>query len=340
MSYAIITVGGKQYRVSEGERLHVDRLALDDGATFTPSVLLAGGDGTTKLAPSDVVVTAKVLQQTKGPKIRIGKYKKRTGYKRHAGFRASLTQIQIESIGGSAKKPATKAAAPKPAAKAAPELGNPATSLFEPLWRALSAPAAERKPSPQGRGGAQPPIPVVAAVEPTVAPRNVKEAAPAPPPARKTSAPSPVPPPERIAEKALPAGVAQAAIARPVPERSLTAAELESIVARVVTYYEAGDADKLLGLYDPSRVGLWEAMKLRHDFEEFFRATKTRRLRLQGVSWDTASATARVKGAARLVAEYHDEAGKTERQVAIEMDIVSREGQPRIARLSLFPHEK
>lgn len=120
MSYAIITVGGKQYRVSEGERLHVDRLALDDGATFTPSVLLAGGDGTTKLAPSDVVVTAKVLQQTKGPKIRIGKYKKRTGYKRHAGFRASLTQIQIESIGGSAKKPATKAAAPKPAAKAAP----------------------------------------------------------------------------------------------------------------------------------------------------------------------------------------------------------------------------
>ena len=38
--------------------------------------------------------------QTKGPKIRIGKYKKRTGYRRHTGFRASLTQIQIESIGG------------------------------------------------------------------------------------------------------------------------------------------------------------------------------------------------------------------------------------------------
>ena len=112
MSYAIITVGGKQYRVSEGERLLVDRLALDDGATFTPSVLLAGGSGDTKLAPSDVIVTAKVLQQAKGPKIRIGKYKKRTGYKRHTGFRASLTQIQIESIAGSSKR----AAAAKPAA--------------------------------------------------------------------------------------------------------------------------------------------------------------------------------------------------------------------------------
>ena len=101
MSYAIISLGGKQYRVREGERLLVDRLALDDGATFTPSVLLTGGDGEPQIAPGNVVVTAKVLAQAKGPKLRIGKYKKRTGYKRHTGFRASLTQIEIESIGGS-----------------------------------------------------------------------------------------------------------------------------------------------------------------------------------------------------------------------------------------------
>jgi large subunit ribosomal protein L21 len=101
MSYAIINVGGKQYRVREGERLLVDRLALEDGATFNPTVLLTGGDGEPQIAPSGIVVTAKVVAQTKGPKIRIGKYKQRTGYKRHTGFRASLTQIQIESIGGS-----------------------------------------------------------------------------------------------------------------------------------------------------------------------------------------------------------------------------------------------
>ena len=78
MSYAIISVGGKQYRVREGEWLLVDRLPLDDGASFTPAVLLAGGSGDPQIAPADVVVTATVLSQEKGPKIRIGKYKKRT----------------------------------------------------------------------------------------------------------------------------------------------------------------------------------------------------------------------------------------------------------------------
>jgi large subunit ribosomal protein L21 len=105
MSYAIISVGGKQYRVREGERLLVDRLALEDGASFTPTVLLTGGDGDPDLAPADGVVTATVLSQEKGPKIRIGKYKQRTGYKRHTGFRASLTRIQIESIGSGKAKP-------------------------------------------------------------------------------------------------------------------------------------------------------------------------------------------------------------------------------------------
>lgn len=117
MSYAIISVGGKQYRVREGEKLLVDRVALDDGATFTPPVLLVGGDGATAIAPTDIVVTAKVLAATKGPKIRIGKYKKRTGYKRHTGFRASLTQIEIESIGAGKRRAAkAEAAEPKTAA--------------------------------------------------------------------------------------------------------------------------------------------------------------------------------------------------------------------------------
>ena len=115
MSYAIISVGGKQYRVSAGERLLVDRLALEDGATFTPTVLLVGGDGEPQIAPAGAVVTAKVVTQAKGPKIRIGKYKQRTGYKRHTGFRASLTQIEIESIGGAGRSTAKQAAKPKPA---------------------------------------------------------------------------------------------------------------------------------------------------------------------------------------------------------------------------------
>ena len=132
MSYAIINVGGKQYRVREGERLLVDRVALEDGATFTPPVLLVGGDGDVKIAPRDVVVTAKVLAQAKGPKIRIGKYKQRTGYKRHTGFRASLTQIQIESIGGgkARAKQATQAAAP---AKAEPKAASGVPAGYDEL---------------------------------------------------------------------------------------------------------------------------------------------------------------------------------------------------------------
>ena len=111
MSYAIISLGGKQYRVSEGQRLLVDRLPTDDGKTFTPDVLLVGGDGAPALAPKDVTVTVKVLGQQRGPKIRIGKYKKRTGYKRHTGFRSALTQIEIESIGGKTKPQAKAKAA-------------------------------------------------------------------------------------------------------------------------------------------------------------------------------------------------------------------------------------
>jgi large subunit ribosomal protein L21 len=112
MSYAIIKLGGKQYRVREGERLLVDKLATDEGSTFNPHVLLVGGNGTTDLSPT-TTVTARVVGHQLGEKIRIGKYKKRTGYRKHNGYRSRLTQIEIESIGGAKKAAAKKAEAPK-----------------------------------------------------------------------------------------------------------------------------------------------------------------------------------------------------------------------------------
>ena len=110
-SYAIISLGGKQYRVSEGERLLVDRLRADEGATVEPRVLLVGGNGAPDLSPS-ATVTARVVGHELGEKIRIGKYRRRTGYKRHAGHRSKLTRIEIESI-GAAKRAAKTAAKPK-----------------------------------------------------------------------------------------------------------------------------------------------------------------------------------------------------------------------------------
>jgi large subunit ribosomal protein L21 len=118
-SYAIISLGGKQYRVREGERLLVDRLRADEGATVEPRVLLVGGNGSPDLSPS-ATVTARVVGHELGEKIRIGKYRRRTGYKKHNGHRSKLTRIEIESIGAAkaAAKPKAEKAEEKPAAKA------------------------------------------------------------------------------------------------------------------------------------------------------------------------------------------------------------------------------
>ena len=118
--YAIISLGGKQYRVREGERLLVDRVKTEEGKTFHPDILFAGGGGKADFKPT-MQVTAKVLGHVKGEKIRIGKYRKRTGYRRHNGYRSSLSQIEITAIGAkrstAAKKPAATAKEPAAAAK-------------------------------------------------------------------------------------------------------------------------------------------------------------------------------------------------------------------------------
>jgi large subunit ribosomal protein L21 len=108
MDYAIIKLGNKQHRVKHGETLVVDRLPTDEGQTFEPVVLLG-----------DTKVTATVLAHGRGPKLVIGKYRKRTGYKRHNGFRAAVSRVEISLGSGGAKPTAAKAgAAPKAEARA------------------------------------------------------------------------------------------------------------------------------------------------------------------------------------------------------------------------------
>jgi large subunit ribosomal protein L21 len=133
-TYAIISLGGKQYRVREGETLLVDRLKHGAGKSFQPTVLLVGGNGGTDLSPS-ATVTASVVADVKGDKIRIGKYRPKNGYKKHTGFRASLSQIRIDSIGGAKKAAAKKS-----------ETGEPAARKSEPAAKkaeAVAAPAAD-----------------------------------------------------------------------------------------------------------------------------------------------------------------------------------------------------
>ena len=148
MSYAIITVGGKQHRVREGEKLLVDHLKLDEGKTFNPRVLLVGGDGKTDLSPS-TTVTARVVGHVLGDKVRIGKVRRRTGYRRHNGYRSRLTQIEIEAIG------AKKAAAPKKAE--APKAEAPKVEKAAPAKAEKAAPAKAEAPASAPARVAHPP---------------------------------------------------------------------------------------------------------------------------------------------------------------------------------------
>src|ERR687895_351618 len=82
--YAIIAIGGSQYRVSEGERLLVDRIAHDEKKTFHPSILFVGGDGTAELSPKNAQVTARVVEHVLGPKGPRGTRPKRAPEKNRA----------------------------------------------------------------------------------------------------------------------------------------------------------------------------------------------------------------------------------------------------------------
>jgi large subunit ribosomal protein L21 len=99
--YAIVKTGGKQYKVAVGDVLEVEKLDVAPGADVTlPAILLVDGEAVTHDAAelANVAVTAEVLAQTKGPKIRIHKYKNKTGYHKRMGHRQRLTQVKVTAI--------------------------------------------------------------------------------------------------------------------------------------------------------------------------------------------------------------------------------------------------
>jgi len=99
--YAIVKTGGKQYKVAEGDVIEVEKLNADLGANVAlPAVLLVDGETVTHEAAklAKVSVTAEVLAQTKGPKIKIHKFKNKTGYHKRMGHRQPLTQVKVTGI--------------------------------------------------------------------------------------------------------------------------------------------------------------------------------------------------------------------------------------------------
>jgi large subunit ribosomal protein L21 len=150
MNYAVISIGNKQYRVREGQWLLVDRVPHDEGKTFHPDLVMLGSDGDVKLG-SDLKgqqVTVKVAEHVRGKKVIVGKHRRRTGYKRRNGFRASLTRIEVQSIGAirTRSAAATKETAAKPAAEKKPAARKPATTRKPAAAAERKAPARRSAP--------------------------------------------------------------------------------------------------------------------------------------------------------------------------------------------------
>jgi len=142
--YAVIKVGGKQYKVEQGQTLLVDRQPHEPGKSFTPPVLMTGGDDVvTDGKKLDGAVTAQVVEHLRGEKIKVFTFKPKRGFKKTRGHRSELSRIQIDAIGPSKPKraPAKKAADEKPAAAK-----KPATKKAPAASAAADKPKPARKP--------------------------------------------------------------------------------------------------------------------------------------------------------------------------------------------------
>ena len=99
--YAIVKTGGRQYKVAEGDIVKVEKIGgeLGSSVALTPALLVDGATVTTKADElAKVKVSAEIIDSVKGPKIKILKYKNKTGYKKRQGHRQPLTVLKITGI--------------------------------------------------------------------------------------------------------------------------------------------------------------------------------------------------------------------------------------------------
>ena len=99
--YAIVKAGGRQEKVAVGDTVIVDRIDAKTGAAVSfPALLVVEGETVTSDAKAlaGVKVTGEIVEELKGPKIDILRYKNKTGYRRRQGFRSQLTRVKITAI--------------------------------------------------------------------------------------------------------------------------------------------------------------------------------------------------------------------------------------------------
>ena len=98
--YAIIATGGKQYKVSEGDIIKVEKLDAEAGNTVTFDKVIAVSNDSLKVGAevANATVTATVMEQGRGKKVIVYKYKRKTGYHKKNGHRQAYTQVKIDKI--------------------------------------------------------------------------------------------------------------------------------------------------------------------------------------------------------------------------------------------------
>lgn len=124
--FAVIRTGGKQHRVAENDRIVVERLAAEPGDLVAfDKVLMLGGEGQEPLVgadiPAEARVFARVLEQTRGPKLIVFKKRRRKNSRRTNGHRQDLTAVRIAAISLDGNPDAAEAEAPVPDATTVPD---------------------------------------------------------------------------------------------------------------------------------------------------------------------------------------------------------------------------
>ena len=118
--YAVVTTGGKQYRVEAGSELVVERLAVEPGASITFDRVLLVGDGDAVTVGTPTVdgasVSGTVIGEALGPKLIVFKFKQKVKYRRHTGHRQHLTRVRIDQINAGGAKATAKAKDVEPVA--------------------------------------------------------------------------------------------------------------------------------------------------------------------------------------------------------------------------------
>ena len=246
-------------------------------------------------------------------------------------LQASLARLHIDPLPGANRPRYVGAGTPPRGASEAAVAEEPVSFEFlKPLMRLISEePRPYVPPRMQPIATTEHAQPVAAAFQaPVPSPVAAAPAAPVASPAR-VAVPAQVP--LVVAQAALP--VAQApAVNAPGPSN----AAIEDLIVALVSYYEAGDADRIVGLVDSDSIGFFRRNRLRQAYADIVRATRARQLRIDRLAWSTAPGAASARGAAIVRAEYADRA-PLEKRVDMEIDIVLRDGKPRVTRLNLFP---